>query len=135
MPKGYSEYNQSGWKHRKDSLQKMSQVKISRGNSAGEKNGRFRDGLAAYNSIHHWIRRRIKKPDHCELCGKPEEFNNVGKSKLQLSSRDKQYTRNIADWWFLCASCHKNYDLANPIKHRYSESKNPTPELKEVTHA
>jgi len=113
MPKGYSKYNQSGWKHKKKSILKMSKNSI--GLTANEKNGRWIDNKVTYPALHNWVRKHFKKGHICELCKKNPGVDKRGYSKLQWSNKDKKYTRNREDWWNLCPSCHRKYDLKNKI--------------------
>ena len=77
---------------------------------ADEKHPGWKGGEAGYQAIHQWIRRRKAKPTSCELCG-------VFSTRLQLSSKDHKYTRNLDEYQYICAKCHKTYDIQNGLVH------------------
>ena len=71
----------------------------------------FKKGMIPWNwrgenmdkkAKHAWIKRRFPKPDSCEFCGKV--------TRLELSNKSQQYKLNLADWQWICAKCHRNYD-------------------------
>ena len=119
MPKGYSKYNQSGWKHKKKSITQM--IKNRRGLTANEKNSRWKGNEVSYAALHNWIRNHYKKPKKCEKCGINPGKNIIGQTKLQWSNKTKKYLRDRDDWVCLCPSCHKKNDIKNKIKHRYGK--------------
>lgn len=58
-----------------------------------------------YMTVHAWIRRNYGKPGRCEA------LSCTGKSvKYEWANLDKKYSRNIATWKQLCASCHRLFD-------------------------
>jgi len=70
-------------------------------NHSNEKNPYWKEntGRAA---LHEWIRKNKQKPEFCERCNKER--------KLELSSNDHTYTKDIKDWEWLCRSCHRKKD-------------------------
>lgn len=117
MPKGVSKYNQSGWKHKKNSIRKMSKNRV--GSTANENNPRWKGDKVSYHALHNWVRTHFKKGKCCELCGKSPKQDKRGHTTLQWSNKDKKYTRERKDWWSLCISCHRIYDFKNKIIHKY----------------
>jgi len=75
------------------------------GNGEGEKHPNWKGDKAGYSAIHIWVKSRKKRPEMCEECGKKKNYS------LHLSNVDHKYSRNIEDYRYLCASCHKLYDL------------------------
>jgi len=57
---------------------------------------------AKYFAKHFYMRKYKTKPDRCEICGE--------KKKLELSSKDHKYTRNVDEYQYICKSCHVKYD-------------------------
>lgn len=57
---------------------------------------------AAYATLHGWVRRRIAAPACCPSCGEDKP--------LDLSNISGEYRRDVADWRYLCRSCHFRYD-------------------------
>ena len=56
------------------------------------------------NCIHAWIKRRKPKPNKCELCG-------IENKKLDLANKDHTYKRNLEDYFYVCRSCHRKFDI------------------------
>ena len=78
---------------------------VAAGNGEGEKHPNWKGDKAGYSAIHIWVKSRKKRPEMCEECGKKKNYS------LHLSNVDHKYSRNIEDYRYLCASCHKLYDL------------------------
>ncbi len=55
--------------------------------------------------VHSWVRKHKPKQDYCTIC------NDV--KKLELSNLSGEYHRDSNDFWWLCKSCHKLYDMVN----------------------
>lgn len=68
-----------------------------------EKNGMWKGDKVSYRSLHQWINFNKPKSRFCECCGKAT-------NKLDASSIDHTYKRDISQWRWLCKKCHKNYD-------------------------
>lgn len=72
---------------------------------------------ASGNAIHEWLKRVIGKPDHCDMCGRTEQPELTMKrgtprkrNYFEWSNRTGVYSRNLHNWWQLCAACHRAYD-------------------------
>lgn len=68
----------------------------------GEKSYNWKGGGVSKKALHSWIRRRLIKSKVCEFCSK--------EGKLELSNKSQNYLRDLSDWQWLCAKCHRNYD-------------------------
>lgn len=81
----------------------------------------------SYTAVHNWARRFVPKPEFCVICNKkpPDDLSNTGHT----------YKRTVADWEWLCHSCHmwkdgrqinlKQYEkknIHNTSVHRISSS-------------
>lgn len=108
MPKGYSERNQGGWRHSRESIDKMSDNR--KGLTANEKNGRWMDDKVSYPALHNWVRRHFERPDVCDRCGINPGHDTTGRNKLQWANRTGKYLRDRDDWTCLCVRCHHSYD-------------------------
>lgn len=120
MPKGYSKYNQGGWKHKKGSKNLMSKNSI--GTTANEKNGRWAGSKVSYQALHNWIRSHYKKTKNCEQCKIIPGIDSRGHTKLQWANRTKNYVRDRKDWICLCPRCHKEFDNKIKKKHKYAKT-------------
>jgi len=118
MPKGYSLRNQSGWKHKKESIAIMKQNR--KGLTANEKNPKWKGDDATYYALHNWIRKNFDKPSLCESCEKDPGHDKAGHTKLQWANKTKNYSRERSDWICLCISCHKKQGLRIKKEHRFS---------------
>jgi hypothetical protein len=58
----------------------------------------------SYEALHAYMHRILDKdkPLKCSHCGEEK--------KLELSSIEHKYTRNLKDWQWLCKRCHFYYD-------------------------
>lgn len=59
------------------------------------------DEIKSISALHNWVRRRIPKPEYCELCGivPPRDLANKGR-----------YIRDLDQWEWLCRRCHMTKD-------------------------
>lgn len=59
----------------------------------------------SYSGIHHWVARKLGKPNKCQSCG-------AVKSRYQMNwaNVDHKYRRVLSDWLRLCRRCHYSYD-------------------------
>lgn len=64
----------------------------------------------AYDAIHQWIARRYPLVGRCEWCGRTNR-------KTEYASAGHRYTRNRADWFEFCQSCHRAFDGWRPPLH------------------
>lgn len=120
MPKGYSKRNQGGWKHKKESILKMSKNRI--GLTANEKNGRWEGDRVSYPALHNWVRKHYKKTLFCEECLMNPGKDKIGHTKLQWANISGDYQRARKDWKCLCCSCHRKID--KPWKKKIQNSGN-----------
>ena len=65
----------------------------------------WKGNKVGYMGVHNWIRKNKPKPKVCEDCQK--------KIKLELANLSGKYKRDIADYKYLCRSCHFNFDGTN----------------------
>lgn len=80
-------------------------AKVKRCLSCGTRKARQRIGYTGgYTAIHDWIRSYFGKADHCDMCGGPSK-------KFEWSCRNGKPDRNLQNWWQLCGSCHRKYDI------------------------
>ncbi len=115
--KGKIFFDKTGLKHSEETKRKMSLASMGKSKSLihrqhmsqaflglrmEEKNPAWKGNNVSYDGLHRWIRKRLKKPLYCEQCNKIK--------KLQLANKSHEYTRNLADWLWLCSSCHALYD-------------------------
>jgi len=77
----------------------------------------------SYGALHMWINAHFIKPETCESCGTNPGVDSIGRNKIHWANKTKKYLRDRGDWLALCPKCHRNYDLNNNIKHRYSGRK------------
>jgi len=62
-----------------------------------------------YQQVHTWVRKYKHKPEVCEICGKD--------GRLELSNITGKLVKDVHNFQYIHASCHKNYDIKNKIKH------------------
>ena len=58
------------------------------------------------SGIHYWIKRHKPKSMFCEKCGKVTD-------RLDASSINHTYERDISKWRWLCRGCHMKEDYKN----------------------
>ena len=63
----------------------------------------WKESGVGYNSLHSWVKRRLKKPPCCSVCRKVTEF-------IDLANISQKYKRNLTDWEWLCRKCHMTKD-------------------------
>ena len=73
--------------------------------SKGENASNWKGDKIGVKPLHRWVRNNKKKPKVCEICGKEK--------KLELSSKNHSYSRNLDEWQWVCKLCHKEYDPKN----------------------
>lgn len=71
-------------------------------NHKNKKNPCWKEDHVGRAALHEWIAKNKPKPNLCERCNE--------KRKLELSSNNHSYIRNIKDWEWLCRSCHRKKD-------------------------
>ena len=101
-----SNQRRTGWKHSTESLGKMSIIKRNNQNPMWKG-----DAILSHGSIHSYIRRRKRKPDKCEVCGKENcRLEMAFKNPSLGGVRTEGYTRNPNDYRWVCCSCHIRQD-------------------------
>lgn len=58
-----------------------------------------------YTALHAWARGRMPKKKLCGFCG--------SRKNIELSNVSGDYLREMSDWQWLCAKCHRAYDKGN----------------------
>lgn len=89
---------------RKFNLRKRSKKVGNYSNHPRSKNHpNWKGEKVGYTCLHSWVRRRKEKPDHCQKCGKTQNY-------LELANISGEYKRDIEDYIYLCVKCHKEMD-------------------------
>lgn len=65
-----------------------------------------------YRGIHHWLNNKFGKAKKCE--NKNCKFKIIKRYEWSLL-KNKKYQRKRANFWQLCAGCHRNYDMGKII--------------------
>lgn len=74
-----------------------------KGKHLTEENGNWKGDDVKYSGLHKWVKRNFGAPKVCEHCSNQES--------VQWANKNHNYTRDREDWFELCASCHKLYDI------------------------
>lgn len=74
-----------------------------RENIRDENNYAWKGDKVTYSPLHSWIRRKLGKPVKCEHCG--------ALKNLHWASISHKAKRDLKDFFALCSSCHKIYDI------------------------
>lgn len=91
---------QKGDRHTEEAIRKMMIAQL------GTKHHAWKGDEASYSAIHKWVNSHFGKAFWCTFCFK------VGTGKhIHWANISHQYKRDTNDWFQLCASCHKYYDL------------------------
>lgn len=75
---------------------------------SGKNNYNWKGNNAGYTAFHQSLRRHNLKTGICFFCKQSK------KTEWALK-KDKKYSRNINDYFELCCSCHKKYDIGKKI--------------------
>ena len=68
-----------------------------------EKNHKWKGDKVGYGGLHIWTRKyKTPKPVICPKCG--------SKNHIEISNISGKYKRDLNDWEWLCAKCHKIKD-------------------------
>jgi len=96
--------NMYGRRHIKESIEKMRQKKLGKKHpeKTGEKHHNWKGDDAGLAALHAWVKRRLPKPDLCEICNKVHPTD--------LASVDHKYVRDLNQWQWLCKKCHFHSD-------------------------
>src|SRR4030095_15972250 len=102
-------------KHKPETIEKMKATRNLPENklksileNLGDKNPMWKGDEVGYSSLHTWIKRRLPKPELCQICNavKPYDLANI----------TGDYTRELDNWRFLCRKCHTNLDYKNGVR-------------------
>lgn len=88
--------------------------------TGGDKAWNWKGDKVGKRALHSWIKRRLDKPNNCELCKR--------RTRLELSNKSQKYMRDLGDWQWLCAKCHRNHD-GNSKKAWKTRRKNGTDKI------
>lgn len=116
-----------GTKRSIETIEKMRKAKLGvklsestkekmRKSAQGERNVMWKGDDASYYAIHIWLKTNFGKANRCEnLDGNVLTFSCTQKSKNYQWAKKKasEYTRFKKDYYNLCVSCHRKYDLNN----------------------
>lgn len=80
-----------------------------------EDSPKWKGEMVGYRGIHSWVQRNYGKAEKCEVCGTTEK-------RVCWANRDKQYSRNIEDWFQACDTCHKAYDTNVDYENKYADT-------------
>lgn len=78
-------------------------IKAISNGKLSDKNPMWRGDNVGYDALHDWVKRRLKKPAHCQQCGKEAKL-------LDLANISNEYKRDLSDWEWLCRRCHMHKD-------------------------
>jgi hypothetical protein len=73
-----------------------------KGLNKGEKSGRWKGDKVKYRGLHMWVNKQLVKPKLCSNC--------FQEKRLELANISQKYKRNLADWEWLCRTCHMTKD-------------------------
>ncbi len=73
---------------------------------------------AGYHAIHNWVDKYMPKTGICEICGKPENYRDLG--PLEKSNKTGKLIRDINNFQWAHRYCHNKYDKDNNIIHEGS---------------
>ena len=73
-----------------------------KGTNRDSEHGLWKGDNVGHSALHGWVKRRLPKPELCEIC-------NI-KPAMDLANKSGSYIRNLDDWYWLCRSCHMQSD-------------------------
>lgn len=71
-----------------------------------EEHSSWKGDDVGYGALHDWVRKHLRYPRKCELCGTDDE------REYHWANKDHKYKRNLKDWIRVCVPCHRKYDNA-----------------------
>ena len=71
-----------------------------------------------YDTHHSNLRRKFGKANKCEFCN-----SKIAKRYEWALKKGKKHSLNKSNYYELCPSCHRKYDMTDDIRHRMSASK------------
>jgi hypothetical protein len=77
-------------------------------------------GLARseYLKIHTWLKYHYGNAQKCEICGR------LGQSRYEWAlKKGCSYERKRGNFFELCPSCHRKYDITDEVKQKISKSR------------
>lgn len=77
------------------------------GARSGPDSPTWRGDSVGYNGLHERVRSLLGKPPECEICGKK---NDTPKA-IDWANKSGEYKKTVGDFFALCKSCHKRYDI------------------------
>lgn len=105
-----------GKKHSLETRKKLSEIKMN------QQSWNWKGDRVKKRALHTWIKRRLLKPEICPVCKE--------RPALDLANISQEYKRDLADWEWLCRSCHfkkyhrrlgrKSYTRTDEYKKRMS---------------
>ena len=84
----------------------------------GKNSASWKGDKISYMGIHKWLVITFGKANKCEQCG---IIHNKRYHYALL--KGKEYQRKRENFWMLCASCHKKYDLTPEVGKKISATK------------
>jgi hypothetical protein len=93
---------------------KTKMKKLHTGLQAKENHPLWQGDDAGYFAVHIWLKKYFSKANHCENRDNGIlSFSCTNKSKNYqwANKKESKYTRYKKDYYQLCISCHKRYDL------------------------
>lgn len=121
MPKGIkgfqknNEFGKTSWKNRRDYngennphyggthtpevKEKLRILHLNEGSPT------WKGDKVQYSAVHEWVRKRKPRPEICPDCKERKPYH--------LANISLKYKRDINDFEWLCAKCHKNKDMKN----------------------
>ena len=90
------------WAEIKDKISKSLTGKSQPWNQ-NENHHSWKGDKASYTAFHQWVRRKLGRPQECELCG------DRGKRKYEWANLTGDY-RNLNDYVRVCTPCHRKID-------------------------
>lgn len=101
-----------GRKWSTESRNKMSAIQKVTPHYRGKDSPHWKGGIAAYQSLHDWVRNIKGVPRICHMCHADRLYGKW----IEWASVDKTYKYDPDAWVSLCRSCHKKYDAKIDIK-------------------
>jgi hypothetical protein len=75
-----------------------------------ENNPMWKNNNIRKTTLHNWVRRRLSKPQVCEICNQNIPFDLANKTGI--------YSRDLNNWKWLCRKCHMESDGRMKNLHR-----------------
>lgn len=73
----------------------------------GRNHPMWKGNKVGYKAIHNWLHTRFGSANRCENIRCSKKSKSFQWAKL----RKKRYERKRRNYWMLCYSCHKKYDI------------------------